>query len=403
MSRTRKHSVPVRLLLALAIAAGMAAAPGGAVVPLRLGLVLPVDCNTSVDDIAAVQDAVDAAGDGDTIQLSGVCDFSGAKPHGGDIASITATAVLIRAGSPFSAGLTIESAEDARATVLGSGTQTAFMVAPGNDNVTIRGLNLLGFARPIVVWSASNTTIGDAAATSAPSADGNRIAGDAMNSAVLAIGNNKDASGATPLTAVSYGSGSARSALLANNGRLTNLRVLGNYITYGAVDAPDGQTRDVVAIDVRQRNQGNVDGVEIAHNAVGFLTASFPSFNINAVRVHAHSGDPNYHLSNVSIRNNNLGRLEELGDPVADVNAGGRAGIVLVRARNFEIAGNGVRVLQTPMPIDMPGGGIVVSDSSDGVIRGNGVISVADSSGIAADMGAIAVVDDVNVLFGSPA
>lgn len=363
---------------------------------------LVVDCNTAIDDIATVQDAVNAARDGDTIKLSGVCDFTGAKPHGGDTASITTTAVMIRPSNPFSAGLTIESDEPGRATILGSGTQTAFLIAPNNDNVTIRGLNLIGFGRPIVVWSAANATIGDATATGTPAAYGNRITGEAMNSAILALGNNKDAFGSATKTFVYYGSGSRQSARVDNDGKLANLRVIGNYITYGAIDVPDGVTRDVVAIDVRQKNQGDVNGVEIAKNAVGFLTANFPSFNINAVRVHAHSGDPNYHLRNVKITGNNLGRLEELGDPVADVNAGGRAAIVLVRATGFEISGNGVRAFQSPVGIDMPGGGIIVSDSSNGVVDGNGIIVLADRSTILGDMGAIAVVDDVNALFGSP-
>ena len=364
---------------------------------------LVVDCNATSDDIAAVQGAVDAARDGDTIQLGGVCDFTAAKPHGGDTTSITTTAVLIRPGTPFQTGVTIESDGPSHATILGAGTQTAFMVAPGNDNVTIRGLNLIGFARPIVVWSTQNTTIGDAAATTTPSDAGNRIVGEAMNSAILALGNNKDAFGADGRLFIYYGPSGRQNARIDNTGELRNLRVLGNYITYGAVDIPDGTSRDVVAIDVRQKNQGNVDGVEIANNAVGFLTPNFPSFNINAVRVHAHSGDPNYHLRNVSIHSNNLGRLEELVDPIADVNAGGRAAIVLVRAKDFDISGNGLRAFQSPTGVPMPGGGIVVSDSSDGVVGGNGIIVAADPSTLKSDLGAIGIVDDINALFGSPA
>lgn len=361
---------------------------------------LALDCNTATDDIVAVQEAINAARDGDTISLSGVCDFTRALPHGGDTVSIESAAVVIRPETPV-ANLTIESDGELPATILGSGTQTAFYVAPGNDGVTIRGLQLVGFARPIVVQGTDRTTIGGGTATPDPA--GNRIIGEAMDSAILALGNDRGARAEANVVVLSYGAMGQRSAAFATDGLLSNFRATGNYITYGAIDVPDGILRDVVGIDVRQKNAGNVDGVLINYNAVGFLTPNFPSFNINAIRVHAHSGDPNYHLRNVTIEYNNLGRLEELPNPVADVNAGGRAAIVIVRAQNFDVHANGLRSFQSPTVAPMPGGGIVVSDSSDGAVRGNGIITLADPSTLRWDLGAIGIVDDINSLFGSPA
>ncbi|HVE92412.1 MAG TPA: Ig-like domain-containing protein [Actinomycetota bacterium] len=364
----------------------------------------PVDCDTTVDDISAVQAAVDAAPDGYTIKLKGTCNFGAAAPHGGDTTSIESAAVAIRPGSPVN-GLTIESdGAPQSATITGSGTQTAFFVAPGSRGVTIRGLRFANLARPIVTVNSTDTTIGAAGGLPSPAA--NRIIGEAtMNSAILAVASDRGFGGSLGTLTLSHGPAAAqKTATFAtpSGQKLSGLNVAGNYITYSPPGAPDGAARDIVAVDVRQRGTGTGEGIAIASNAVGFLTSEFPSFNMNAIRVHAHSGDTGYHLRNVSVTGNNLGRLEELGG-AADVNAGGRAAIVLSRVDGFSVIGNGLRSRLSPTGGPMPGGGIVVGDSSNGRIADNGIIVLADPTTLDADLGAIGVIEDLNVLFGSTA
>ncbi|MBI4730373.1 MAG: hypothetical protein HY775_12890 [Acidobacteria bacterium] len=362
--------------------------------------VATVDCDAATDDIAAVQSAVDGAADGSAVEIRGTCDFTPALAHGGDLTRIDAAAVVVRPGTPVN-GLTITSVPGGdRAKILGSGTQTAFLVAPGNDGVTIKNLNFTNLARPIMVVNAKNTTIGDPGSV----LTANQIIGDVtMDSAILAVAHGK-------AFTVKYGAGGVSSAGFPEPPygvpALAGLKVLTNYINFTHPGTPDpGGTKDIVGIDVRQRHEAIAEGIEIKGNRVGMLTSEFPSFNMNAVRIHALNssagapGGDGFYIRNVVIHGNSLGQpLKPLwsgGDEIA----AGRAGIVLLRVGNFRVTRNGVRTRISPTGIPMPGGGIVVSDSANGEIGDNAVAVLADPSVLGADLGAIGVVDDLVRLF----
>lgn len=360
---------------------------------------VPVGCDTEPDDIAAVQEAVDAASNDDVIVLSGTCDFSAAPPHGGTVSSIEATAVLVRPGTTPVTGLTITSAEGQMATIQGSGTQTAFAIAPGNDGVTITGLRFEKLARPVVVIGAAGATIG-----------ANRIAGDVtMDSAILAVADDESmtaAYGAAPPE------GSSPTTATLTGATLSGLTVEGNTITY-TPPGPGGDAgvSDVVAIDVRQAKGGLVDGVTIRNNAVGMFTADLATFRHNAVRVEGLAAVPasdppalaDYRIQDVTITGNNLGRFEDLDSDVAgvdagDIHAGGRAAVVLIRVADFDVSANQARARLSATGTDgTPGGGIVTSDSSFGAIHDNDTIVVIADPTVpeSADLGGIGVVQGI--------
>ncbi|HVM39331.1 MAG TPA: Ig-like domain-containing protein [Acidimicrobiia bacterium] len=362
-------------------------------------------------DIAAVQAAVDAAASGDVIRLSGTCDFSAALPHGGDNAGIAATAVLIRPGTPVT-DLVIESdGAPHSAAIVGSGTQTAFTVAPGNDRVTIRGLRFVSLARPIAVVGARQTTVGATGGLPAPG--GNRIVGNAStDSAVFAVARGSALS-------VSYGAGGNAGSAVLPAAALEDLSVVGNSITYSP-PPPAGFGPDVVGIDVRQAGTGVVDGVTIRGNAVGLFGGDFVGFDDNAVRVEGLAAVPatsppapsDYRIRDVVVSGNNFGRFEELSagsvsgvDP-GEVHAAGRVGVLLVRVGEFEVADNMVRArVGTTGPTGDPAGGIVVSDSAFGAVAGNQVVMVFTDATTpeTADLGGVAVVEGVPALFGGSA
>ena len=351
-------------------------------------------CGTS-DDAAAIQAAIDASSAGDTVEISGTCDLSSVPAHGGTVWSITDAAIVV------DKAITITSAGTSRSAVLqGTGNQAAILVAPSGDGATIRGLTFNQVGRAVVVWNASDVTIGSTGGLNNPAA--NRISGGpTMNQAILALNNHIGADetyGSATVTVA--GRGQQETFALAGQ-NLTNLKVLGNYISYSPAGIPDPRAYDIVAIDVRQRTAG-ADGISIRANAVGMGTTEFPSVNMNGVRVFAHSLEP---ITNVAVDGNNLGRTEELAggpaDPAADVQAAGRVGILLHRVQTFTANGNGVRVRLSPTGVPMPGGGIVAADSSNGHIDGNGIISLADPSTADADLGAIGVIDQFADLFGN--
>ncbi|MGQ0431878.1 MAG: Ig-like domain-containing protein [Microthrixaceae bacterium] len=379
-----------------AVAAGVAAAIFLAGAPLiaRAATTRVAECGTT-DDASVIQAEIDASSPGDTVAISGTCDLSTVPAHGGDVWSITDAAVVV------DKAITITSAGDARSAVLrGSGQQAAILVAPQGDGATIKGLTFDLLGRAVVVWNASDVTIGAAGGINNDNA--NRITGGpTMNQAILALSNwlGADDVYGRAIVDVAGRPGPVTMSLAGEN--LTNLKVLGNYISYAPAGEPDPTAYDIVAIDVRQRTPG-ADGIQIQANAVGMGTSEFPSTNMNGVRVFAHSLEP---ITDVNVDGNNLGRTEELeGTPAegaADVQAAGRVGILLHRVEGFSVNGNGVRVRLSPTAIPMPGGGIVVADSSDGHINDNGIIELADPSTAAADLGAIGVIDDFAKLFGN--
>jgi len=367
---------------------------------------ISVACLNEPDDLVAVQAAVDSAVDGDTIELDGVCDFTLAAPHGGDITSVEAGAILVRP-TPIN-GLTIQGA-NANATIVGAGLSAAFVVGPTAHNVTIRRLRMVGFARSVVALNTRGTVVGADDGT-LPSADGLRIVASVTgDSAIqgLAISQNPASAPVGSLT-VNYGQlgGLTHTFTGQATGSLTGFTVAGNYITY----APPGiGVPEVAAIDVRQRFYRPVVGVRIAHNAVGMLTPTFLTSTIAAIKLHALSpADPvtntiaDYLIRDVEVVGNNLGRIEELGDPLADLNAAGRIGILLLGVGGFDVSGNGIRTVQTPTLVPMPGGGIIVSDSRFGRIAANGINTIATPEGSSSDFGGIGIVDDFNTAFGDP-
>lgn len=368
--------------------------------------VTTVSCDGS-GDIAAVQAAVDAAADGDTIALDGTCDFTGASPHAGTPVSISNTAVLIRPGSPVT-NLRITSAGASQSALIqGSGTQAAFTIAPGNTGVTINGLRFLNVARAVVVAGADGATIGSAVSGSTPSTSANRIlGGTSMDSAILAFASS------TPQT-VSYGTATSQLSATFTPTSVNDLTVRGNYISFeppgtGSADVP------VVGVDVRQSGTGVVDGVTIDDNAVGMFSSEFASAQQNGIRVEALTAVPassppalaDYPIRDVSITDNNLGRLEEL-DPAAaagietgDAHAGGRIGIVLERVGGFTVAANRVRARVGGGLLISPGGGIVAGDSAFGTINDNRVVVLADPTAVNADLGGIGVFDGLAKVMG---
>lgn len=346
-----------------------------------------IDCNVEDDDIAAVQAAVNS--NATTVGLAGVCDFSAAPFHGGDAYGIDNAAVVINRDN-----LTINSAAAPQSgTVLGSGIQTAFFVAPGTNNVTITGLTLRDLARPIVIIDANNTTIGSPGGV--PNANANRIVGNAsMNSGILAVARG----GAVTVNGTVF-SDATPPAMLAN------LTVAGNYISYNPPGGADGRSAYMAAIDVHQLNwfgPGEAENITISSNAVGFFHQEAPFPTENGIRVQGHEQDNLYHVRNVTISGNNLGRLEE-ADSVVDLNAGdvhhaGRIGVFMERVDGFTISGNGVRARISQSAVALSGGGIVVGDSSNGVIQSNSSIVLADSGTLDEDLGAIGIIDDLSSL-----
>ena len=358
-------------------------------------------------DIAAVQAAVDAAADGDTIALQGQCDFSDAAPHGGNQASLSHAAVLIRPGTPVQ-NLRITSVGSPQsALVQGSGTQAAFAIAPGNNGVTITGLRFLNVARAVVVAGADNATIGTSVSGATPSQSANRIiGGTTMDSAILAFASSNPQN-------VTYGPASATGLVTFTPSSLNGLAVRGNYVSYEP-PGPGSANTAVVAIDVRQQGTGVVDGVTIEDNAVGMFSSELASSQQNGIRVEGLAAVPassppaatDYRIRNVSIVDNNLGRLEELdpasagGIETGDVHAGGRVGILLERVGQFTVTGNRVRARVGGGLLVSPGGGIVAGDSSFGSINANRVVVLADPTAVNADLGGIGVFDGLARVMG---
>lgn len=368
-----------------------------------------VNCSALPDDITAVQNAIDTAAAGDTIRLGGVCDFALALPHEGDITSNPVAAVVV--GVNAINGLTIEGV-DANTIVLGNGLNTAFLIGPSATNVTIRKLKMINHARSVVSINTDGTTVGAVGAT--PDPNGLRIIGTAtMDSAILGLAVDRHPSVSTPSgnVTVSYGLEAANTKTWTGQatGTLRNYTVAGNYVTY-APPGVEGVLPSVVAIDIRQRFERVVQNVDILNNAVGMFSPTFLTPNMNGIKLHSLTplstpvtGTPmDYYIRDVTITGNNLGRLEELGNPLADIHATGRIGISMTGVGDFTIAGNGVRVVETPTLIPMPGGGIVVSDSGFGRIAGNGINVLGTPEGETSDFGAIGVVDNIGTLFRDP-
>lgn len=386
----------------------------GVVAPRAEAVVFSVACDGQ-NDIADVQGAVNGAAAGDVVELSGTCDFSAALAHGGDERGIAAAAVLVRPGTPVT-GLTIRSANPAEpATIVGSGTQTAFAVVPGNNGTTIRGIRIVNLARPLAVVGAQNVTIG--IPPGQPLSDRVRIVGHAtMDSAVFAVANDaamQVAFGAGGTSVHAIGAGAAAT--------LTGLTARGVTVTY---EPPGpGTANEVVAIDVRQVGTGTVGGpgaqrVLITENIVGMFAAELASSGQNAVRVEGLAPVPasnppavsDYRIRNVLVTDNNLGRLDELtpgsvgGVDPNDTHYAGRIGILLERVGEFEVARNDVRTRLSATGLDKgPGGGIVASDSAFGTIEDNDVLVIHDPAvADTADIGAIGVIEDLPAVLNPP-
>lgn len=384
-----------RAASAVALLLGASALPS---IGLRAGAdEIGVNCDTATDDIDAVQQAIDGAADGSVVRLQGTCDFAAAPAHGGDVASIDATAVLVHDVTD----LTITSLSTTRATIRGSGSQTAVAVAPSAGGTTITGLDFETLARPVVVLGADNVTIGAANLGGVPSAAANRIEGQlTMDSAILAVASS------SPMT-VGYGHGPSAASASFTPAALDNLAVGGNVITYtppGLGDPADAA--DIVAIDVRQRGTATITGVNIRGNAVGMFGSEFVSTEQNSIRVQGLTAATDHRITDVHVVGNNLGRFDLLPDGAVsgvdpnEAHFAGRLGVALIRVRDFEVRNNEVRTRLSSTATATPGGGIVASDSSDGTIRANSVLVVASPGTATSDLGAIGVVQGLPRLNG---
>lgn len=391
-------------LVALVLVAllGAPAAPAGAQLYSAT-----VDCDTADDDIEAVQEAVDMV-DASVdpldsaptfeVLLRGTCEFGAAPAHKGDETGIKNTAVLVREQSISDLVIRSDPNASERAKIVGSGDETAFAVAPGNDRVTIQGLDFERFARPIVVIGANDTTI----------TDNNISANLSTDSAIVAVANGSSMK-------VQYGSGTRTGTPTFTGSTLTNLAVTDNVITY----APPGLggSNDVIAVDVRQRSgdlatggvEAAVDGVAITGNIMGMFASDFTSFGQNGIRVQGLDAAADHRIHGVEIRANLVGRLDGVSpgkldgvDP-DDAHAAGRVGIFLHRVDGFAITDNEVRArLSAVSTLPQPGGGIVIADSTNGVVGGptasdgNDVVVLADELvNDESDLGAIGVLDDL--------
>lgn len=373
----------------------------------------PIDCALYDADIRLIQYVLDRSAS-TRLKLGGTCDLTAAGAHGGTTTGID-TAALIASRD----GVTIESLDlSKKATLQGSGIQAGIYVAPGVKDVTVRGLTFTNLSRPIVVQNSIRTTIGAATALEPLSPLGNRILGiGTMREGVLAV-----AAGPAATTSIKYGAGGLLSRSFATpiaddvngapgpNGQdLVDVKILGNYISYRPI-GPFTETADVTGVVVRQQGSGRDGfGIDVSQNAVGLSGTEFPSFNLAGIRIHAGSNDPTFaHLQNIRVFKNTLGRIEELNLSAVDANlpdAGdlhstGRTGIAIGRASNFVVQGNSIRTILSKVPgIDMPGGGIVVYDSFDGLLETNSVITIAGADTAKADLGAIGIVDNLMDLF----
>jgi Big-like domain-containing protein len=387
------------LLFAFVIALATLALPATSEAAIR-----DINCNDEPNDISAIQNAVNEAHNGDTIRLAGTCNFSPAEAAGGDHASISNAGVVIRPGTPID-GLTIQPAGNPQsASIVGSGTENAFFVAPGNSNVRIRGLRFENLGRPVVAVNTSGTLIGDATDGTTPEAWGNRIFGvHGTSSAILGIGRDRGFGNPAGTLIVHYGdnAGSTATFTIPAGQKLQNFSAVGNFITYSNPGLDPGDANDIVAIDIRQADGGEIQSVDIMRNATAFLTDDIQSFAWNAVRVQAHANTAEYHINDVDVIQNNFGMLEELPQPSNDPNKAGRVGVLLARVNKFNISSNKVRAIMAAVLQPAPGGGIVTTDSSNGEVAHNTVIVIAHpTTPISSDLGAYGVVDN---LFGTGA
>ncbi|MGH2830773.1 MAG: Ig-like domain-containing protein, partial [Actinomycetota bacterium] len=375
--------------------------------------IIIVPCTGLPTDIDDVQNAVDGAANGDTIRITGICDFALAAPHDGDATTNPATAVLVRPGAPIS-DLTIESGAS-EATIIGNGLNTAFMVGPGNNSITIRNLTFVNVARAVVAINTRDTVVGNLGAT--PDPQGIRVIGGPLtDSMILGIANDRGASGAVGTIPVDYGilGGSSFTYLGQAAGSLVSFQALGNYLTF-VPPTLDAFTSDIVGIDVRQTNNRPVDGVSVRRNVVSMENAQFPLSHVNGIRVDGLSPKlapltgtvADYFIREVFIDDNILGRLVEVPiPPVNDLQFAGKTGISLTNVGDFLIESNEVRTIHAVSVLWDAGGGIVVSDSAFGLIDGNEINTVALPIGVpegeTTDFGAIGVMDEVASLYGDP-
>lgn len=438
-TRTR----PRRRTVASVLAA-LAAVPTAIVLtaPAAQAATVTVACGGDSGDVPAIQSAVNGAGNGDTIELSGTCDFSIVGPAGGDqVASIATAAVLIRPSTTPINGLTIKSAGAPQSAIIqGSGDEAAFAIGPGNKNVTIKGLQFQNLGVAVAVLNDADGAMVGSNDGAMPSINANRILGTAGATAGVKVFASPIDGDGESLSAfgVRYGIGVLPPAwnFGSQAGKsLENVTVAGNYISFDPPGSGDtAHPLSVVGVDVRDRGYARIDGLNITGNAIGMATPAPAYYGMRGISLHSHccadDGDKDtlnsgllpadyspanpqnqYFTRNVTITGNNLGRFEEIEDALddidpalantaADFQSTGRSGITLLGVGSFTVAGNGVRTLGHGTAVPMPTGGIVASDSGYGDISGNGVISVVDDSVGNADLGAIAVIDDASALLG---
>lgn len=363
-----------------------------------------VDCDIRTDDLAAIQAIVNEMVTGGTLALSGACDVSAALPYTEPTApyslEIDAAAIVV---PPNVRDVEITSVDlTDPATIVGSGTQVGFYVAPGNVGTTISALRFVNLARAVVVHNATGTTIGGG--TNLPDVLGNRVLGGASTDAgIMAIGR-------TPSqTEVAYGANGASTLTIDPSGPplLSGLDIVGNYVSLD----PPGPV--AVGIDVRTENAGGASGITIERNAIGLGGTTFVTSEQLGIKVWGHSGDGHCHISDVAIDANNLGRLEELtaapgfGNDLADLRSTGRIGIMVNNTCGFSISGNGIRSTMSATPgLDMPGGGIIISNSQGlspsepAEVSENGIIVLSDDSTLPAHLGAIGIVSRLSAVLG---
>lgn len=378
----------------------LASGPALSTAPSRFDCSHPqLEAGSSASSLEMLQQAVEVMGHtpGNVLELQGTCDMSAVPPSGGapDGTGITNAGLLIPS---WSKDLTLRSLDpEARARFTGSGTQSGIYVAPGSDGTTVSNLELSGFAQPIVVHNATDTTIGRSVPPSGNQVlglGGNRIkGGPATVAGILGLGRIAGSS-----IQITDGTGETHTIATPAGQYLRNLDVVGNYVS---IDPPGP---DAIGISLYQEQGGKILDASVRENAVGVFSSEFPSMNMVGVRVWAKAGNPGPMIDGVSIDSNNLGRLELVGslsNEAADIHAAGRFGILANRAANVTATGNGVRTRLSPTPgVSMPGGGIVYGNVDGGAIDGNAIVELTDPSTRSADMGAIGVIHGLNALMG---
>lgn len=353
---------------------------------------IPVDCGVAADDLVAVQGAVDAAAPGDTVTLSGTCDFSGAtaarSPQ--DAAAFNRYPNPVRAGVVVTKDITIASVA-AGATVQGSGDENAFVLTADADGATIQS----GAAKNLVFTNLGNPIRVD-------SADGVEIANVTINGGLGTWAG---------IVASTDGCAMVRHGADANNDLLGDLALTptcenglgtfiarGNAITFSANSTAAHQAEGIVLIGATGPGVLGTSPL-IENNTITHQGTAYGTFDAKGIGIWPI--DATY--TNALIQNNTITGPNQISRAAV--------GIVVNQTDGFTVRANTISIMQY-RTLNQPQGGILVSDSEDGTVGGSAVADAntvnitldgddpADGHGTS--WGGVGLVNDIVSLFVAP-